>query len=83
MTTIIESKYLKFIHFSNSPSGKTKIIHIFSSMNDKYRIGVIQWYSPWRKYCFYPDYLTIWDMNCLQDVNKCIQHLMNERKNNG
>lgn len=32
------------------------------------RLGVIQWFSPWRRYCFYPAPDTIYDTNCLDKI---------------
>lgn len=42
--------------------------------------GVIKWYGPWRKYCFFPSHSTIWDTKCLNEVVKCLDRLMEVRK---
>jgi hypothetical protein len=39
-------------------------------------IGVIRWYPSWRQYCFMPHPNTIWNKNCLNDVNDMITELM-------
>ena len=77
MKTIKETKYLAFIIAKEKP--KTKVISIVNkSANDE--IGIIDWYSPWRQYCFTPGYGTVWNNTCLEDVNDVIQMLMNGRK---
>ena len=45
------------------------------------QIGEIKWFGKWRQYCFYPNGNTIWNVNCLNDVNSVITKLMEERKN--
>ena len=63
----IESKYLTFIHIRNSPSNKTKIIHVFNKTNEIF-LGVVSWFAAWRKYCFEPESEMVFDSNCLQDI---------------
>ena len=31
-------------------------------------LGRIKWFSHWRKYCFYPDDLTLYDPSCLREI---------------
>jgi hypothetical protein len=31
-------------------------------------LGQVRWYSPWRKYCFFPDSNTIWEEDCLRTI---------------
>jgi len=45
---------------------KTPIYYIFEHNTNC--IGEIKWYSPWRKFCFYPDTNTVWDNKCLTDI---------------
>jgi hypothetical protein len=32
------------------------------------RLGVIEWYSPWRQYCFNPEPDTVWSSDCIEAV---------------
>lgn len=59
---------------------KTKTYDIASTTNDCF-LGVVQWYAPWRRYCFYsaPRSMAIYDLNCLQEICSFIVKLMNER----
>ncbi|MBA4183035.1 MAG: hypothetical protein H0X49_03380 [Acidobacteria bacterium] len=61
----MESKYLDFQDVE--VNRKTKLWYI-KTKNNSY-LGQIKWYAPWRKYCFFPADATIWDQNCLQDIN--------------
>jgi len=70
-------KYLKFKLIEKKP--KTNVYSVFSIMGE-YSIGKIKWYPAWRKYCFFPNAMTIWDSNCLIEVVKQIAKLMKERK---
>ena len=73
---IQETKYLKFIVITIKP--KTVVIGIYNkSQNDC--IGEIEWYVSWRQYCFCPAYATVWNKQCLIDVNEVITFLMKNR----
>ena len=78
MTTIKETQYLRFIDLEART--KTKIIAVVNIHHDE-QIGEIKWFGKWRQYCFYPNGNTIWNVNCLNDVNSVITNLMEERKN--
>ena len=43
-------------------------------------LATIKWYGQWRQYCFFPNGNTVWDVNCLYDINMFIQRLMSERR---
>lgn len=31
-------------------------------------LGCVKWYSPWRRYCFYPENNLLFDASCLWDI---------------
>ena len=31
-------------------------------------LGLVQWFSHWRKYCFFPCEPTVFDANCLREI---------------
>ena len=77
MKIIKETKYLTFKVEKEKP--KTKVIGIYNkSAND--RIGTIEWYGPWRQYCFSAEWDIIWNNACLSDIILVINELMNEHK---
>ncbi len=70
------SKYLKFKQIPYE--GKTKRFEIISK-NHGNVLGRIIWYGAWRQYIFLPADLTIWNKDCLKDIQDFIQNLMEER----
>ena len=32
------------------------------------QIGMVKWYGPWRKYCFFPMPETVYEQVCLRDI---------------
>jgi len=78
MSIIKETQYLIF-EDQEIPKKKTKVINVVNINADEV-IGVIKWYGPWRQYCFFPEFDTVWNITCLTDVNDVIQKLMKDRK---
>lgn len=77
----IETKLGKYlvIHSYDSPSGKTTQHEIYSEQHG-HHLGLVKWMGRWRQYAFYPAPETIWNRECLSDINTLITKLMNERK---
>lgn len=84
---IKETKYLIF-ESEQIKGRKTKVIHVVNK-SSKEEIATIEWYGPWRQYCFMPnlEFDTVWNTTCLTDIISVINNLMRERKvskqNNG
>jgi hypothetical protein len=74
---IKETQYLVFEEHPTKT--KTKFITVVNSKSEDI-IGEIKWYGPWRQYCFFPEFDTVWNMTCLNDVQEVIQKLMKDRK---
>jgi hypothetical protein len=79
MEIIKTTKYLVFIKEDRPENKKTDTI-IVSNIHHNQTIGYIKWYSNWRQYCFFPYGDTIWNTDCLEEINNLIKDLMNERK---
>jgi hypothetical protein len=43
-------------------------------------LGIVQWYSHWRRYCFFPDAHLLFDANCLCDIADFIANATTEHK---
>ena len=71
------SEYLKFEE-GISPSGKTKVVYVISERTDKI-LGWVKWYGQWRQYAFFPADLTIWNRDCLTEIQNKIENLMKDR----
>ena len=78
MKIINITKYLRFI--DKEVKKKTKIVGVVNIHHDE-EIGEIKWFSRWRQYTFYPSDGTVWNKDCLNDINSVINKLMEERKN--
>jgi hypothetical protein len=59
---------------------KTAVWQCLNKSTD-FSLGTIQWHSAWRQYCFFPEWNTVFNRGCLEDINDFIQQLMDERKN--
>ena len=31
-------------------------------------LGIVQWYGPWRKYCFFPEHGSLYEQVCLREI---------------
>lgn len=60
-------------------TGKTKVWNVYDK-NNLFTLAEIRWYGSWRKYCFYPQHGTIFDVKCLLEITNFITDRMNERK---
>lgn len=74
----IDSEYLSFME-DDHYEGKTKRIVVLSKRHGTI-LGEIKWFGAWRQYTFWPDRQTVWNTQCLEDVQSCICALMDERK---
>lgn len=44
-------------------------------------IGIVKWYGPWRKYCFFPTPETVYEWVCLRDIARfCESETIKHRK---
>jgi hypothetical protein len=56
-----------FIRFEpRAPNPKTKVWAVVSK--DGGEIGAVNWYGPWRKYCFTPNSNTVFEQVCLREI---------------
>ena len=54
---------------------KTHIYWLYSVSKPSDILGRIEWYAPWRQYCFHPGISTVWNTGCLDDVQDFIKGL--------
>ena len=64
-------KWINIVEVPN-PGRKTKKFEIHSKEDDS-SIGIIKWYGPWRKYCFFPLSETVYEQVCLRDIAQFIE----------
>lgn len=73
---VLLSKYLDFSKVGDT--GKTGVYRI-ASKSSGLTLGGISWYGPWRQYCFYANNETIFNRDCLHDIEDFLRQLMHER----
>ena len=73
-----EYTYIHFVYVGTPR--KTQIWYCYSNSSRKV-LGTVKWYGAWQQYCFFPQYETVFNKECLEDVNDFITKLMEDRKN--
>ena len=72
-----ETKHLNFYLEKHKP--KTIVVKVENKSGEE--LGIIEWYAPWRQYCYIGDgYGIIMAKSCLQDITDFITELMEKRK---
>jgi hypothetical protein len=72
------TSYLTFIQHI-IPGQKTVRVAVHST-NHGDLLGWIKWFGRWRQYAFFSEPGTIWNPDCLKDVNDRIASLMAARR---
>lgn len=70
--------HIKFVHDGFSASGKTTIHRIYNQDNTAF-LGYIKFNVQWRRYCFYPEANTVFDIKCLSIISEFIDLQMKQR----
>jgi len=71
----------EYLEFKQLPSeGKTEK---WICLNKHHRngIGMVQWYGPWRQYCFLCPGEIVFSAGCLEDISDFIKQLKEKRNN--
>ena len=66
------SKYLEFKLLEKK--SKTQVIEVISKTHP-IRLGTIKWRSSWRQYAFFPESGTLFNVECLNDIQSYIKGL--------
>ena len=76
---MVESKWIRFdLAPEQLQKPKTKVYWVHTKdWTDN--LGTIQWYSPWRKYAFFPNEGCVFETQCISDIISFIKDLMEER----
>jgi hypothetical protein len=73
-------KWVVYSWAGSSPSGKTQKWAAFAAVDGTTRLGEIRWFPAWRQYCFYPEYSTVWNDECLHEVARYLARVNREHK---
>ncbi len=71
------SKYLDFDCIGWT--GKTDVWNVLSKFQGSV-LGQIKWFGQWRQYCFWPSPNTVFNPECMNDISKVINELMQARR---
>lgn len=63
-------KYLEFRLLEQKP--KTQVIEVISKRRGS-RLGIIKWFGRWRQYAFFPESGTVFNIECLNDIQSFIK----------
>jgi len=72
-------EYIEVRKAPQDPKRKTPTYEI-TNKHSGASIGTVQWYGPWRQFCFLPLGATVWSTGCLDDVKDVIKQAMDERR---
>lgn len=73
----MSSSYLDFRE-ETSKTGKTKIIRVYSKHHGNL-LAQIRWFGRWRQYALFPESDTVFNFECLENIQDEITRLMQER----
>lgn len=63
----MSKSYLKFVPLSAPKNLSTKRWRL-TSADGANVLGAIGWHSPWRRYVFYPQASTLFEVDCLREI---------------
>jgi len=59
---------LLFEELARRPGKVTRVWSVLSVQDTNEPLGEIRWHAPWRRYCFFPEGLTLYDHECLREI---------------
>ena len=77
---VFVSKFLKIYDITHRFKERKTAVYVVTGQTGA-ALARILWHGPWRRYIFEPYHDTIYDSNCLKDIIKFIDELMDKRKN--
>lgn len=74
---ISRTRWLEFKNVTLE-GAKTRTIEVWNLRETL--LGHIKWFGRWRQYAFFPAVETVWNRECLRDVQDVINELVDARK---
>ena len=72
MSQSVELTYITIDYLCPSDSGKTQSWTVHAKEGG-FQIGLIKWFSRWRKYAFFPCKDTVFEEKCLREIASYIE----------
>ncbi len=73
-------QYVKFVERSRTT--KT-ICWSCRNIRSDAELGIVKWYAPWRRYCYFPLCQAVYSVGCLADIQDFIENAMDARRKTG
>lgn len=74
----------RYKHFDavRMPPEHGRVTHSYQLVNcsSNDTIGHVQWYGPWRQFCFFPEATSVWSDSCLSCVRDVIAWATQQRQ---
>jgi hypothetical protein len=81
------NSFLNFEKQETPKERKTAIYNVWTGGKDHdeegaqvAELGIIKWHPAWRRYAFFPNEDTLYDADCLNEVETFLRELMTARK---
>jgi hypothetical protein len=71
--------WIKFVEVNLRDGRKTQVWAVLTT-DGKFCLGRVAWYSPWRKYCFFPSDKTVFEEDCMLKILQWCQGQTRARK---
>lgn len=71
-------RWIDFVDAGSSDSGKTKKFDVLTKEGGV--LGKIKWFTPWRRYCFFPHRGTVYEHDCCRDIAAFLDSLKKENR---
>ena len=65
-------EFIRFEEVEKKP--KTSVYHCLRNSSGDV-LGEVKWYGPWRQYCFYPAFSTVFNSGCLDGIVDFLRQL--------
>ena len=71
----------KYITFEKQSRPKQRKTDTWKCINKRggHFLGMVKWHSPWRRFAFYAEAHTLFDLECLDSIRDFIKERMKER----
>ena len=68
-----KKKFISFKLLEKKP--KTSVYAVINVKSGNI-LGIIKWYYSWRQYCFFPEFNTVFNKDCLSDIEEFVRDLI-------
>jgi hypothetical protein len=65
-------KWISCTLVDQPPQRKTKVWTVWS-LQSAFYLGRVQWFSRWRRYCFFPNGQAAFEQDCLRDLAEFVE----------